>query len=64
MTADFCVEALEEAIARYGAQERVNTDQVSQFAAAHFIAVLDRHKIRISMDGHGLWRDNVFVERL
>jgi putative transposase len=64
MTADFCVEALEEAIARYGAPEIFNTDQGSQFTAASFIAVLDRHKIRISMDGRGAWRDNVFVERL
>jgi transposase InsO family protein len=64
MTADFCVEALEEAIARYGTPEIFNTDQGSQFTAANFIAVLDRHKIRISMDGRGAWRDNVFVERL
>ena len=53
MTADFCVEALEEAIARYGAPEIFNTDQGSQFTVANFIAVLDRHKIRIK---HGRTR--------
>jgi len=64
MTADFCVEALEEAISRYGAPEIFNTDQGSQFTAASFIDVLQRNQIRISMDGRGAWRDNVFVERL
>jgi putative transposase len=64
MTADFCVEALEEAIARYGAPEIFNTDQGSQFTASSFISVLQKNKIRISMDGRGAWRDNVFVERL
>jgi putative transposase len=64
MTADFCVEALEEAIARYGTPEIFNTDQGSQFTASSFIQVLQKHQIRISMDGRGAWRDNVFVERL
>jgi putative transposase len=64
LTADFCVEALEEAIDRFGAPEIFNTDQGSQFTAADFTAVLKRHEIRISMDGRGAWRDNVFVERL
>lgn len=64
MTAEFCVEALEETICRYGAPEIFNTDQGSQFTAAGFIDVLQRNKIRISMDGRGAWRDNVFVERL
>ena len=64
MTADFCVEALEEAISRYGAPEIFNTDQGSQFTAASFIDVLQRNKICISMDGRGAWRDNIFVERL
>jgi putative transposase len=64
MTADFCVEALQEAISRYGAPEIFNTDQGSQFTAASFIDVLQRNKIRISMDGRGARRDNVFVERL
>ena len=64
MTADFCVEALEEAIAKYGAPEIFNTDQGSQFTASSFIQVLQRNHIKISMDGRGAWRDNVFVERL
>lgn len=64
MQADFCVEALAEAIARYGAPEIVNTDQGSQFTGEEFIAELKKHDIAISMDGRGQWRDNVFVERL
>jgi putative transposase len=64
LTADFCVDALEEAIARFGAPEIFNTDQGSQFTSADFIGVLKQHGIRISMDGRGAWRDNVFVERL
>ncbi|MDT0499301.1 IS3 family transposase, partial [Algiphilus sp. W345] len=64
MTADFCVEAVEEAIARYGTPEIFNTDQGSQFTGAEFIGLLTRHGIQISMDGKGCWRDNVFVERL
>jgi putative transposase len=64
LTADPCVEALEEAIVKYGAPETMNTDQGSQFTSAAFIAVLEHHAIQISMDGKGCWRDNVFVERL
>jgi putative transposase len=64
LAADVAVEALNEAIARYGAPEIMNTDQGSQFTASSFIDVLRRHHIRISMDGKGCWRDNVFVERL
>ena len=64
LTADFCVEAVEEAIARYGTPEIFNTDQGSQFSSAAFLELLRRHTIRISMDGRGAWRDNVFVERL
>ena len=64
LTADFCVEAVEEAIARYGKPEIFNTDQGSQFTGSEFVALLMRHQIRISMDGRGAWRDNVFVERL
>jgi putative transposase len=64
LSSDFCVEALEEAIARFGKPEIFNTDQGSQFTSAEFISVLKRHEIRISMDGKGRWRDNVFVERL
>ena len=64
LTADFCVEALEEAVARHGAPEIVNTDQGSQFTSSEFIGTLEAHGIAISMDGKGCWRDNVFVERL
>lgn len=64
MTADFCVEALEEAIVRHGRPEIMNTDQGSQFTSADFIATLEANQIAISMDGKGCWRDNVFVERL
>jgi len=60
----FCIEALEEAIERYGAPEIFNTDQGSQFTSDEFTSVLKRHDIRISMDGKGRWIDNVFVERL
>src|SRR5579863_871523 len=63
LTADFCVEALEEALARYGAPQIVNTDQGCQFTGCEFIGKLQAHKISISMDGKGCWRDNVFVER-
>jgi putative transposase len=64
LTADFCIEALEEAIARHGVPEIFNSDQGTQFTDAGFVGVLSRHRIRISMDGRGAWRDNVFVERL
>ena len=64
LTADFCVEALEEAIARYGAPEIFNTDQGSQFTASSFIQVLQKNRIRIGRDGRGAWRDSVFVDRL
>jgi len=64
LTADFCVDALDEAITRYGAPEIVNTDQGSQFTAEGFIEQLDAHGIQISMDGKGRWMDNVFIERL
>jgi putative transposase len=64
LTADFCVEALEEAIRRYGVPEIMNTDQGTQFTGTEFITTLTQHAIRISMDGKGCWRDNVFVERL
>lgn len=64
MEADFCVRTLEEAIAKYGAPDIFNTDQGSQFTCPAFIDVLKKHDIKISMDGKGAWRDNVFVERL
>ena len=61
---DFCIEALEEALARFGAPEIFNTDQGSQFTSFAFTAVLKDAEIRISMDGRGRWMDNVFIERL
>ena len=64
MEADFCVAALEEAIARYGRPEIFNTDQGSQFTGSAFTGLLANNGIAISMDGKGAWRDNVFVERL
>ena len=61
---DFCVEALEEALTRFGTPDIFNTDQGSQFTSIAFTGVLLREKIAISMDGKGAWRDNVIVERL
>jgi putative transposase len=63
LTTDFCIEAVEEAIARYGRPEVFNTDQGSQFTAGEFVTLLASHGILQSMDGKGCWRDNVFVER-
>ena len=62
--ADFCVEALEEALARYGRPEIFNTDQGSQFTSEDFTGTLKEHGITISMDGKGRCMDNIFVERL
>jgi len=64
METDFCIEAVEEAIHRYGTPDIFNTDQGSQFTSEAFTGLLKQHGIRISMDGQGAWRDNVFVERL
>ena len=64
MTPDFCVDALRDAIARYGAPEIVNTDQGSQFTSKAWTDVVDAAGARISMDGKGRWIDNVFIERL
>ena len=64
LTSDFCVEALQEALMRFGRPEIFNTDQGSQFTAEVFTDVLKAHGIAISMDGKGRWVDNVFVERL
>ena len=64
LDADFCVEALEEALARFAAPEVFNTDQGAQFTSQAFTDVLRHHGIAISMDGKGRWLDNVFVERL
>jgi len=63
LTTDFCIEAVEEAIERYGIPEIFNTDQGSQFTSTEFVDLLKANGIRISMDGKGCWRDNVFVER-
>jgi len=64
MESDFCLEAVEEAMAHHGTPGIFNTDQGSQFTSSAFTGLLRRHGIRISMDGQGAWRDNVFVERL
>jgi putative transposase len=64
LTADFCIEAVQGAISRYGVPEIFNPDQGSQFTSVAFTQVLRDHGIAISMDGKGCWRDNVFVERL
>jgi putative transposase len=64
MEAAFCVETLEDALARHGRPDIFNTDQGSQFTGSAFTGVLASNSIAISMDGKGAWRDNVFVERL
>jgi putative transposase len=64
MEVAFCLDAVEEALARYGRPEIFNTDQGSQFTSAAFTGLLLENAIAISMDGRGAWRDNVFVERL
>ena len=63
-TAEYCVEALQEALAKYGAPEIFHTDQASQFTSAGFTQVLQSRGVRIRMDSKGRWVDNVFVERL
>jgi putative transposase len=64
MDVGFCIEAVEEAMARYGRPEIFNTDQGSQFTSQEFTGLLIKNSIQISMDGKGAWRDNVFVERV
>jgi putative transposase len=64
LTTDFCLDAVREAIARYGTPEIFNTDQGGQFTSSEFTGLFKEHGIQISMDGKGCWRDNVFVERL
>lgn len=64
METDFCVEALQEAMSRYGRPEIFNTDQGVQFTAATFIETLAAQGVRISMDGKGRFLDNIFIERL
>ncbi|MBW8079333.1 MAG: IS3 family transposase [Gallionella sp.] len=64
MTPDFCVEALQEALGKYGKPEIFNTDQGSQFTCGEWIDTLKAAGVQISMDGKGRWIDNVFIERL
>jgi putative transposase len=64
MDTSFCLDALEEAVAKHGKPEIMNTDQGSQFTSQAFTQYLKENDIRISMDGKGAWRDNVFIERL
>jgi len=64
LSTDFCIEAVQEAFALYGAPEIFNTDQGSQFTSREFTELLKEKDVAISMDGRGCWRDNVFVERL
>lgn len=61
---DFCLETVEEVMARYGRPEIFNTDQGSQFTSTAFTGLLITNGIRVSMDGKGGWRENVFVERV
>ena len=60
MEADFCVAALEEALAQYGTPEIFNTDQGSEFTSFEFTTTLRDAEVRISMDGRGRWMDNVW----
>jgi putative transposase len=64
MEASFCLETLKDALAKHGRPDIFNTDQGSQFTCEAFTDVLHKHEIKISMDGKGAWRDNVFIERL
>ncbi|MCK5750397.1 MAG: transposase family protein [Oricola sp.] len=64
MHADFCVDALNEAIAKYGPPEIMNTDQGSQFTGSDWITTLTEEGVRVSMDGRGRCMDNIFIERL
>ncbi|MDU9002524.1 IS3 family transposase [Sedimentitalea todarodis] len=64
MDAGFCIEALNEALAKHGTPEVFNTDQGSQFTSGDWVDVLTEAKIKISMDGKGAWRDNRMIERL
>ena len=64
LTTDFCLAAVEDALARYGTPTIFNTDQGSQFSSTEFVDLLRHHGMQQSMDGKGRWVDNVFVERL
>ena len=63
LTTDFCLDAVQDAVGRYGPPEIFNTDQGCQFTSLEFTGLLTHHGIQISMDGTGCWRDNVCVER-
>ena len=63
MDSEFCIEAVKEAMARYGVPAIFNTDQGSQFTSYGFMKVLKDACVEISMDGQGRWRDNIYVER-
>ena len=64
LTTDFCIDAVEEAIERYGSPEIFNTDQGVQFTSSDFVQIIrEKHGIALSMDGKGCWRDNVTIER-
>jgi len=64
MEAEFCVQALVEALAHYGKPDIFNTDQGAQFTSDDFVGTLQKHGIQISMDGRGRYLDNIFIERL
>lgn len=64
LDASFCIEALEEALRNYGTPHIFNTDQGNQFTPLEFTNILTERGIKISMDGQGRWRDNIFIERL
>ena len=64
LESEFCIEALEEALLRYGKPEIFNTDQGAQFTSRGFVELLESHGIQVSMDGRGRVQDNIFIERL
>ena len=64
MEAIHALDVLKEAFARFGRPDIVNTDQGSQFTAQSFVELVQGHGVKLSMDGRGAWRDNVFVERI
>ncbi len=64
MEVDFCIQALTEALVKFGPLEIFNTDKGSQFTSPRFAGCLEGAGVRISMDGRGRWMDNVFIELL
>jgi putative transposase len=64
LESEFCIEALEQALRRYGKPEIFNTDQGAQFTSRGFVGLLESHGIQVSMDGRGRAQDNIFIERL